>query len=36
MTQKLEELTGAARSTEEEAEAIDPRWNALLKLKTDS
>ena len=33
MTQKLEELSGAVRSGEEEAEAIDPRWEALLKLK---
>ena len=33
MTQKLEELSGAVRSSEEEAEAIDPRWEALLKLK---
>ena len=33
MTQKLSELSGAVRSGEEEAEAIDPRWAALLKLK---
>jgi len=33
MTQKLDELSGAARSSEEAAEAIDPRWSALLKLK---
>ena len=33
MTQKLEELSGAVRSSEEEAEAVDPRWEALLKLK---
>ena len=33
MTQKLEELSGAARSGEEEAEATDPRWEALKKLK---
>ena len=33
MTQKLTELSGAVRSGEEEAEAIDPRWEALLKLK---
>ena len=33
MTQKLEELSGAVRSGEEEADAIDPRWSALLKLK---
>ena len=33
MTQKLEELSGAVRSSEEEAEAtIDPRWEALKKL----
>lgn len=36
MTQKLEELSGAARSSEEEAEAVDPRWGALLKLKETS
>ena len=34
MTQKLAELSGAVRSGEEEAEApIDPRWEALRKLK---
>ena len=33
MTQKLEELSGAVRSGEEETEAIDPRWEALSKLK---
>ena len=34
MTQKLAELSGAVRSSEEEAEAtIDPRWEALKKLK---
>ena len=33
MTQKLAELSGAVRSGEEEAEAIDPRWQALKKLK---
>ena len=33
MTQRLEELSGAVRSGEEEAEAVDPRWSALLKLK---
>ena len=32
MTRKLEELSGAVRSGEEVAEAIDPRWEALLKL----
>ena len=36
MTQKLQELSGAVRSSEEEAEAIDPRWEALMKLKTKS
>jgi len=36
MTQKLEELSGAVRSGEEEAEAIDPRWEALAKLKVKS
>ncbi len=33
MTQKLEELSGAVRSGEEEAEATDPRWEQLKKLK---
>ena len=33
MTQKLEELSGAVRSGEEEAEAIDPRWEALKDLR---
>ena len=33
MTQKLEELSGAVRSSEEEEKDIDPRWEALLKLK---
>ena len=32
MTQKLEELSGAVRSSEEEDEAIDPRWEALRQL----
>ena len=32
MTQKLEELSGAVRSGEEEAGATDPRWSALAKL----
>jgi uncharacterized metal-binding protein YceD (DUF177 family) len=37
MTQKLEELSGAVRSGEEEAAAaIDPRWEALSKLKMKS
>ena len=36
MTRKLEELSGAVRSGEEEAEAIDPRWEKLLKLKVKS
>ncbi len=33
MMQKLDELSSAARSGEEEAKAIDPRWEALLKVK---
>ena len=33
MTQKLEELSGAVRSSEEEEEQMDPRWEALKKLK---
>ena len=33
MTRKLEELSGAVRSGEEEAEAIDPRWEKLKNLK---
>jgi uncharacterized metal-binding protein YceD (DUF177 family) len=33
MTQKLNELSGAVRSGEEEAEAVDPRWHALSELK---
>ena len=33
MTQKLEELSGAVRSSEEAAKEIDPRWEALKKLK---
>ena len=33
MTQKLEELSGAVRSGEEEDREIDPRWEALKKLK---
>ena len=32
MTQKLEELSGAVRSGEEETEAIDPRWKKLQEL----
>ena len=35
MTQKLEELSGAVRSSEEEAKEIDPRWQALAKLKSE-
>ena len=35
MTQKLEELSGAARSSEEEVRPIDPRWEALLKVKSE-
>ena len=33
MTQKLAELSGAVRSGEEEAEAVDPRWAKLKNLK---
>ena len=33
MTQKLSELSGAVRSGEEEAGAIDPRWEKLKNLK---
>ena len=33
MTRKLEELSGAARSSKEEADVVDPRWEALRKLK---
>ena len=33
MTQKLEELSGAVRSDKEDDQEIDPRWEALLKLK---
>ena len=34
MTQKLEELSGAVRSGEEEAETVvDPRWEKLKNLK---
>jgi hypothetical protein len=33
MTQKLEELSGAVRSSEEEAETTDPRWEILKNLK---
>ena len=33
MTQKLEELSGAARSGKEETEAVDPRWSVLSDLK---
>ncbi len=36
MTQKLAELSGAVRSSEEEAEAVDPRWEALKKFKVKS
>ena len=36
MTQKLDELSGAVRSSKEEAEAVDPRWEALVKLKMKS
>ena len=34
MTQKLSELSDAARSGEEAGETVDPRWEALLKLKS--
>ncbi len=33
MTQKLHELSDAVRSSEEEAEVIDPRWEKLKNLK---
>ena len=33
MTQKLTELSGAVRSSKEEVDAVDPRWEALKKLK---
>jgi len=33
MTQKLDELSGAVRSGEEEDEAVDPRWEKLKNLK---
>ena len=33
MTQKLEELSGAARSDKEDGQEVDPRWETLLKLK---
>ncbi len=33
MTQKLEELSGTVRSSEEDVEAIDPRWEQLKNLK---
>ena len=33
MTRKLEELSGAVRSSEEESEEIDPRWGKLKDLK---
>jgi uncharacterized metal-binding protein YceD (DUF177 family) len=36
MTQKLEELSGAVRSSKEEAELADERWSALLKVKMKS
>ena len=36
MTQKLAELSGAVRSSEEVDESVDPRWDALLKLKVKS
>ncbi len=36
MTQKLAELSGAVRSSEEEEEIIDPRWEKLKSLKNNS
>jgi uncharacterized metal-binding protein YceD (DUF177 family) len=36
MTQKLNELSGAVRSGEEETEAIDPRWEKLQQLRIKS
>ena len=36
MTQKLDELSGAVRSSKEESEVVDPRWEALMKLKVKS
>jgi len=33
MTQRLSELSGAARSGEADDKQIDPRWQALLKIK---
>ena len=33
MTQKLDELSGAVRSSKEESGMVDPRWETLLKLK---
>ena len=33
MTQKLDELSGAVRSSKEESGMVDPRWKTLLKLK---
>ncbi len=33
MTQKLAELSDAVRSSEEESEVIDPRWEKLKNLK---
>ena len=36
MTQKLDELSGAVRSSEEETEAIDPRWEKLQELRIKS
>ncbi len=32
MTQKLQELSGAVRSSDEEEEVIDPRWEKLKSL----
>jgi uncharacterized metal-binding protein YceD (DUF177 family) len=36
MTQKLDELSGAVRSSEEETKAIDPRWEKLQELRIKS
>ncbi len=33
MTQKLAELSGAVRSSEEDDEGVDPRWEQLKNLK---
>jgi uncharacterized metal-binding protein YceD (DUF177 family) len=33
MTQKLQELSGAVRSGEEDDKEVDPRWEKLKNLK---